>query len=157
MSSEEKYTLGEFIVLAMKLIKRHGLIFWNLQFDNAKRRLGYCNLSSQTLSFSRIAIVSCTKDLAEKVILHEIAHALVGKGHGHDAVWRRKCIEIGGDGKRLADSNEIDKSNMNYTYKGTCPNGHEHFKSRLPRKEQSCGKCFPGFNKDFLIVWERQR
>jgi predicted SprT family Zn-dependent metalloprotease len=28
-------------------------------------------------------------------ILHEIAHALVGPGHGHDEVWQRKCVEIG--------------------------------------------------------------
>ena len=32
-----------------------------------------------------------------KTILHEVAHALT-EGHGHDHVWRAKCLAIGGNG-----------------------------------------------------------
>lgn len=31
-------------------------------------------------------------------VAHEVAHALVGPAHGHDAVWRRKAVELGGSG-----------------------------------------------------------
>ena len=34
-------------------------------------------------------------DEVRDTILHEIAHALVGPGHGHDAVWKAKCVEVG--------------------------------------------------------------
>ena len=36
-------------------------------------------------------------------ILHEIAHALVGSHHKHDAVWKAKCKEIGCDPKATSD------------------------------------------------------
>ncbi len=36
-------------------------------------------------------------------ILHEIAHALVGKAHHHDDVWRAKALEIGCSGRRCHD------------------------------------------------------
>ena len=36
-----------------------------------------------------------TFEESQDVILHEIAHALVGRGHGHNEEWRNKCIEIG--------------------------------------------------------------
>jgi hypothetical protein len=28
-------------------------------------------------------------------ILHELAHVLVGKGHGHDEIWFRKALDLG--------------------------------------------------------------
>lgn len=31
------------------------------------------------------------------VVLHEIAHAIVGRGHGHDEVWAAKAEEIGSE------------------------------------------------------------
>ena len=36
----------------------------------------------------------------EDTLLHEIAHALVGRRHHHDAVWRAKAREIGCTGQR---------------------------------------------------------
>ena len=43
-----------------------------------------------------------TKD----VVLHEIAHALTGRGHGHDAVWKRMCIKVGARPERCYKSEE---------------------------------------------------
>jgi len=34
-------------------------------------------------------------ELVRDTLLHEIAHALVGTAHGHDEVWKAKCLEIG--------------------------------------------------------------
>lgn len=46
-------------------------------------------------------------DRVRLTILHEVAHALT-EGHGHDAVWKAKLIEIGGDGKRCYDSTDTN-------------------------------------------------
>ena len=32
-------------------------------------------------------------------VLHEIAHAIVGPGQGHNLIWKKKAIEIGCSGK----------------------------------------------------------
>ena len=43
-------------------------------------------------------------DQVRDTILHEIAHALVGPGHGHDAVWKRKCREVGARPERCGQA-----------------------------------------------------
>lgn len=55
-------------------------------------------------------------------ILHEVAHALT-EGHGHDAVWRAKLLEIGGDGKRCyssADTNTLETRRSSKLYTLEC-------------------------------------
>lgn len=37
----------------------------------------------------------------ENTILHEIAHAIVGVGHGHRLKWQEKAIELGVTWKRI--------------------------------------------------------
>jgi hypothetical protein len=45
-----------------------------------------------------------------ETLLHEIAHALAGAGHGHDAVWKQKCLEIGATPKRLSFDVDMRKA-----------------------------------------------
>ena len=61
-------------------------------------------------------------------ILHEIAHALVGPQHGHDAVWRAKAREIGCTGERCVSS---DSPRVPGDWVGRCSAGHE--KTPAPR------------------------
>jgi len=159
MSIEEKYqSHSEIAILARGLMDKHGLEFWGFSFDNSKRHAGYCQHNKKTISLSKSISVSCTKTLVINTILHEIAHALVGPGHGHDWVWKRKCIEIGGNGQRLADASEIEQDKLNFAYKGTCPNGHILYRSRKPKKgrQHSCGRCCSHFNRNYIITWEKQ-
>jgi len=39
------------------------------------------------------------KSVVERVIRHEIAHALLGSEHGHNWLWKHTCKAIGGDGE----------------------------------------------------------
>ena len=39
----------------------------------------------------------------DDTLLHEIAHALVGKAHGHDQVWQAKAVALGCSGRRCHD------------------------------------------------------
>ena len=77
-----------------------------------------------------------------QIMLHEIAHFLVGATHGHDATWRRKAIEIGCDGKRLNKTAEMPKGR----YQATCKCGktfskHRKGKNVLKPNWWRCKKC----------------
>jgi predicted SprT family Zn-dependent metalloprotease len=86
--------------LAVESMARHGLHDWTFQFNWRKRSMGLCRYAVKTLELSVHLVDRNGPDEILDTILHEIAHALVGPGHGHDAVWRRKCVEIGATPKR---------------------------------------------------------
>jgi predicted SprT family Zn-dependent metalloprotease len=85
---------------AVALLKKHGLSAWTFRFDHSTRRAGCCCFQERLISISlNMALHAADGDIQD-TLLHEIAHALVGKRHHHDAVWRAKAREIGGSGRR---------------------------------------------------------
>ena len=80
---------------AEELMRRHGLEGWTVKLDHARRRAGQCDYTRRVISLSRHYVRHADAAHINDTILHEIAHALVGPHHGHDAVWRRKAREIG--------------------------------------------------------------
>ena len=81
--------------MAASLVAAHGLDGWNVKLDHARRRAGQCDYRKREISLSRHYVRHADASHVRDTILHEIAHALVGPRHGHDAVWRRKAREIG--------------------------------------------------------------
>ena len=79
---------------------RHGVGDWSLGWDNARTRAGMCRYNTRTISLSRPLMALYEREQVREVVLHEIAHALVGAKHNHDAVWRAKAREIGSTGAR---------------------------------------------------------
>jgi hypothetical protein len=84
-----------------ELMWKHGVWQkgWRFKFDGATRRFGCCRYYTKMITLSRALCKANGMDRIELTILHEIAHALC-PGHHHDHVWKAKCKEIGGDGKR---------------------------------------------------------
>jgi hypothetical protein len=80
----------------------HGLIQkgWKFEFGRGKFQFGLCSHGKRIIRISRHLSLINDRERVLLTVLHEIAHALVGSGHGHDKVWKAKCIEIGGDGNR---------------------------------------------------------
>ncbi|HSR88740.1 MAG TPA: SprT-like domain-containing protein [Pontiella sp.] len=85
---------------ALKAMQDHGLSDWRFKFDHSTRRAGCCNYNDRMISISFELVRNNSDEDIKDTILHEIAHALVGKKHNHDAVWRAKSREIGCSGER---------------------------------------------------------
>lgn len=150
MLTKDAYDLG------MKLMMQHDLLQsgWSFEFDNAKRRFGCCNYGTRTISLSRALVELNTEARVQNTILHEIAHALVGHGHGHNNVWKRKALEIGCDGNRCyTEKNTII---VKGSLEAVCPKcGHVHRKFKTPKKESSCGKCSNVFDRERLLIFKK--
>jgi len=86
--------------LAENLMEKYKLNNYKLIFSTKMTNsFGYCNWIKKYIKLS-IPLILCNGEKQVKtVILHEIAHALTPK-HYHNFVWKEKCLEIGGDGKR---------------------------------------------------------
>ena len=104
--------------LARSLMDAAGLADWRFRFDHAKRRAGACTHSTRTISLSGPLTDLYDVDTIRGVILHEIAHALVGPAHGHDAAWKRTARALGApDSARLSSSLPAPDA----PWVGTCP------------------------------------
>lgn len=137
--------------LALKLMVKHDLLTqnWKFAFDNAKQRLGFCSYKKKIISLSQKFVPLLEEEEAIDTILHEIAHALVGRKQGHGYAWRKKAIEIGCNGRRLY----LGEAKVEAKYMGTCPTCSRVIK-RHRRKRISCGRCSGGiFNEKHLFVW----
>lgn len=145
---DERY--AEVRGIAKELFDAHGLADWTFTFDRARTRAGLCNYQARRISLSSHYVSISSIDESRQVLLHEIAHALVGKVHGHGRVWRAKASSIGYlhqkiDGRVLAEKVA--------PWLGTCPGGHEHYRYRRPSRITSCLLCSPRFSLRHRIDW----
>ena len=113
-----------------RLLREHGLHDWSIVADRAKTRAGVCRFAKRQIGLSAPLTTLHSDDEVLDTILHEIAHALVGPQHGHDAVWRAKAREIGCSGERCVSS---DSPRVPGDWVGRCPAGHE--KTPPPRAD----------------------
>src|SRR4051794_40057748 len=86
--------------LALERMTQHGLHGWSFAFNRRKRAMGLCRYSRKTIELSIYLVDRNGFEEILDTILHEIAHALVGPCHGHDAVWKAKCREVGAKPQR---------------------------------------------------------
>ena len=74
---------------------------WSFVWDTrAVRRYGQCRYRSKEIGITKKLANINTIEETKDVVLHEIAHALVGRGHGHDFVWKRMCRKVGAKPER---------------------------------------------------------
>lgn len=146
MDLSDAHSLGE------RLLAQHGLTAagWRVVFDRAKRRAGVCRFGPKEISLS--APITRLHDEAEvrDTILHEIAHALVGHRHGHDATWRRAAREIGCSGSRCTSA---DAPRVEPPWLGVCAAGHTTGRHRRPERVMTCAACSRRFDLTHLVTW----
>lgn len=145
--------LADAQALARALMDDHGLTEWNFRFDRAKRRAGSCTYATRTITLSRALTQLYDEADVRGVILHEIAHALVGPSHRHDAVWKAQARALGvSDRARLPG--HLPQPERPWV--GTCPvcGAQRHLYS-APRTVTSCASCSRTFDPTRIFRWER--
>jgi predicted SprT family Zn-dependent metalloprotease len=152
--------------LAFDLMREHGLrkqgplyLPWRFEFDNAKQRFGLCAYRERTISLSRYLTELNSVEEVTNTIKHEIAHALVGSGHGHDEFWKDSARKVGARPERCYNSDEV--VGVPAPWIATCPGckaTFERFKNPTKTsRKYSCSKCAPGrFDMRFLIQFHRR-
>lgn len=118
------------------LLRKHGLSDWSAGLDDSVRRAGVCNYAKKQLSFARLFLRKASEQEILDTILHEIAHALAGFKHHHDAVWLEIARQIGCTGNRCHD---IDFSLPRWIMR--CPNGCFAVPRNRRSKRRICAKC----------------
>lgn len=136
--------------MGRELLAEHGLVDWALDFDDAKVRAGLCRFDRRTISLSRPLTVLYGRSQVRETILHEIAHALVGPEHGHDATWRATALGIGSTGRRCVAP---EAPQAPAPWLGTCPAGHAVTRHRQPSRPASCVRCARQFDVAHLFTW----
>lgn len=120
---------------------------WEFGFDLATSRAGVCRYVEQRIDLSVSYCLAATRAEIEDTVLHEIAHAIVGPRHNHDAVWRAKAREIGCAGERC---HRVQHSTPKWV--GECGCGQQWFRQTLQRRimrNRACAKC------NGVIRWRR--
>ena len=147
--------LSEVTQMANTLLAEHGLKQrgWIFDFDNAVSRCGCCRYRSRRITLSKHYATLNNEANVKDTILHEIAHALVGPGHGHDHVWKAKAIEIGCKGYRCKSEDTHEGFvTIPTKYIATCNSCKtNHFKNRLSKRISSCGRCSNTFNPSLIL------
>lgn len=126
---------------ADELLRQHGLGDWTFELSRGKHTLGHCDHEDRQIVFSEYYLHLPMEEI-EDTLLHEIAHALVGPDHGHGAVWKRKCREIGAKPERLAAPGIKTTAKPNYVME--CPNcgrRWERFRMRRRNFGSKCPNC----------------
>lgn len=136
--------------LAVSLLRQHGLHEWTFRFDHARRRFGACRYAQKAITLSRHLTFLNGDEQVRDTILHEIAHALAGPRHGHDAVWRATARRIGCSGQRCSSA---DAPRVEGDWVGTCAAGHRITRHRRPERPGSCRTCSPTFSAEHLFTW----
>ena len=152
-------TLNKARIIANDYLAKYGLLEqgWTFELNNKKKRFGLTKFSTKTISLSKELTELNSPYEVVDTILHEIAHALVGKSNGHNNVWKSKAQEIGCNGSRVYSSKLVKQPA--YKFVGTCPNCGKISKT-YKRGKYACGACCRTYNggkfkKEYLIVWER--
>lgn len=141
--SSGECALGEVEALAHRLIGRHqaanGLAReWRFGFALASARAGACNERDQTIELSVSYCLRASRAAIRDTLLHEIAHAIVGVAHRHDAVWKAKAREIGCSGDRC---HRVSHTVARWIGRCGC---RRHFRQRLHhrlRRGALCARC----------------
>lgn len=134
LSKKQSYYYG----VGLGYLHKYGLLQkgWKFTFDHAKVRAGVCRYRKKTISIAANLVENAPHEEVIDTIKHEIAHALVPPGNGHNEVWRQMALAIGCNGERC---HSLQFSQHKYVQK--CANGCWQREVHRRRKGLICRFC----------------
>lgn len=127
---------------------------WSVGVLSRKSVAGLCDYNRKTLYLSRPYVEINSPEVVMQTIIHEIAHALLPPGSGHNSTWRRLAISLGYSPDRGATVSHMDANLPTPLWKAECRrkhyNGGMH---RRPRVSYACSICVRNFNDNTSLVY----
>lgn len=111
---------------ATRLMTEHltdkGIVGWSFRLNTNKSRLGVCRFGPKSIEMSVYHVDTSDDASIINTMLHEIAHARVGRQHGHDTMWRLVALQLGCDGERCGSLGTVipEALRRKAAYIGTC-------------------------------------
>ena len=135
--------------LALELLATHGLHGWSFAFNRSKLNMGLCRYGPRVIELSTHFVGRNPAEAVRDTLLHEIAHALVGPGHGHGRAWREMCLRVEARPERLSFEADMPAGRWQARC-GGC--GMLHHKHRRPKHPVGwwCRHCGPERGK---LAW----
>ena len=152
--------------MAKSLLKDYELDWeWKVEINNTKRAMGRINWNKHSLQLSSFFWKHLSEWGARDVVLHELAHILVGPGEGHGMRWKHTALKLGAHptakaGREIYKPGGYEALNKQYKYTVSCKScdmiqgvskiGHR-VSSHLKRTGNSpyrCSRC--GSKTDFV-------
>ena len=132
---------------------------WTWHWNTNKTRAGVCKYGPKRLELSSVVAGILTPADTWNTVLHEIAHALTPHDNGHGYAWRKKHLELGGNGQTTTALTEEAAERLERTAKwiGTCPANPKHTVTRhrmtQRARQASCGECATYWSADLVYEW----
>jgi predicted SprT family Zn-dependent metalloprotease len=76
-------------------MRSFGLDDWSFGWNRRVWSMGLCRYSLRRIELSVHLVQRNPAEEVMETLLHEVAHALTGAGHGHDRAWRAMCVRVG--------------------------------------------------------------
>lgn len=130
---------------AYRLLKENGLTAWRVGF-NHNVRFGVCKHDEKAIFISLVGMQYSTPEAIRDTVIHEVAHAVVGPGNGHNAKWVRAAKKLGLENpQRLASektgSDVQRKREETAKWRGRCKCERVFYRHRLTKNVRRTGRC----------------
>lgn len=131
--SRQAFAQQEFNRLKNKHCPNLEIIF---SFNNSKTKAGICYDNPLEIQLSNFFLKSpvATDEKVRDILLHELAHAIVGVDEQHGPKWKTVARKIGCKAERCAGAFLLKND---YKYLVTCSNGCHKRKLSLTKKYMS--------------------
>lgn len=124
------------------MLESRGEFGWTVQFRHTLAFAGRCVYGDKIIAYSIPFMLYAETKQRNSTISHEVAHALSGSTHGHDEVWKKNCLELGGTGNSITEYPQSLYTHKNFPWIGTCPTCGRHTgTTQAPQYAWGCHVC----------------